>query len=75
MFGFFRTKTGSNRSIPVWLGFFGLVRFFWFGLVFWFDSVFSRFGLFFPFGFSLVQFSFFGFRLIKPNPNQTDQFF
>ena len=45
----FRTKTGSNRF---WLGFFGLARFFRFGLVFfsglgsvWFSSVFSVSGL------------------------------
>jgi len=47
---------------PVWLSFSVLARF---------DSV------FFPvfFGLGSVRFSFFGFRLIKPKPNQTGRFF
>ena len=86
-----KTETGSNRSVSVrffreklvqtgstrffqfgsvlarfshflvWLGFSGLVRFF-----FWF---------FFQFGFGSVQFSFFGFLLIKSKPNRTGRFF
>jgi hypothetical protein len=53
----------KNRFKPVWLSFFGLARLFQFGLVL------ARFGsVFFP---VWVQFSFFGFRLIKPKPNRT----
>ena len=51
----------------VWLGFFGLARFFRF------ESVLARFGsVFFRFfiGFGSVRFGFFGFLFIKPKPNQ-----
>jgi hypothetical protein len=70
---FFMTKTGSNRFglvFSVWLDFgsvfSGLVRFFSFARLFWFGSVFFS---------VLVQFGFFGFRLIKPKPNRTGRFF
>jgi len=57
----FRIKTGSNWFDLV---FSDLALFFWFGSVFfWFGSVFSVW----------VWFSFFGFKLIKPN--QTSRFF
>jgi hypothetical protein len=35
----------------------------------------NRFGSVFLFGFDSVRFGFFGFRLIKPKPNGTGQFF
>jgi len=60
----FRFRFGSVflGQKPVWLSFSVLARF---------DSV------FFPvfFGLGSVRFSFFGFRLIKPKPNQTGRFF
>jgi hypothetical protein len=40
-----------------------------------FGSVFSGLARFFLFGFDSVRFGFFGFRLIKPKPNGTGQFF
>jgi hypothetical protein len=64
---FFKTKTGSNWLVSVWLGFLGQKP--------------AQTGLtqFFPvrLGFFLVwvRFSFFDFRLIKPKPNQTGRFF
>jgi hypothetical protein len=74
-----KTKIGSNRPIsvrfgffitksfkPVWLGFLDLARLFRFG------SVFSSLAQFFS---VWVRFGFFGFRLIKSNPNRTGQFF
>jgi len=57
----FWTKTGSNQFGSV---FFDLARFL-FGL--------ARFFLFF--GLGLVRFGIFGFKLIKPKPNRTGQFF
>ena len=47
------------RFFSVWLGFFGLARFF-----FWFFV-----------GFVSVRFGFFGFLFIKPKPNQSGRFF
>jgi hypothetical protein len=52
--------SGQKRFKPVWLGFFGLARFFS-----GFARVFS--------GFFLFGFGFFGFRFIKPN--RTSRFF
>jgi hypothetical protein len=75
-----QTKTGSNRPVLVWFGFFRtktgstcLARFFpvwfyflvWLGF-FWFDSV------FFP---VWIRFIVFGFRFIKLKPNRTSRFF
>jgi len=74
------TETGSNR--PVSVRFFrtkpvqtGLARFFRFDSIFsvWL-GFFSDLARFF-FQFFLFRFSFFGFRLIKPKPNRTSQFF
>jgi hypothetical protein len=72
---FFREKTGSNwlgSVFSVWLGFgsvfFGLARFFRFGLVL------ARFGSVFFRVFS-VRFGFSGSRLKKPKPNRTGRFF
>ena len=60
-FGYFGEKTSSNRSSSVF---------------FRFDLVFPGLTRFFSGFFSVwVQFSFFGFRLIKPKPNWTGQFF
>jgi hypothetical protein len=65
---FKKTEIGSSRPVsvrflkkkPVWLGFFGLARFF---------SCLTRF-------FSVwVRFSFFGFRLVLPKLNLTGRFF
>jgi hypothetical protein len=53
-------QTGLARFFPVWLGFFGLARFF---------ASLARFFLIW------VRFSFFSFRLIKPKPNRTGRFF
>jgi len=53
---FFRTKTGSNRS--VWLCFFVLTQFFCLALFFWFGSVFSSF-------FCLDSIYFFRFQAYK----------
>jgi hypothetical protein len=59
----------------------GLARFFWFWLdffPFWlcFSGLAQFFGLarFFS-GFGSIQFSFFGFLLIKPKPNRIGRFF
>jgi len=54
-------QTGLTRFFPVWLGF---------GLVF--SGLARFFSCFFWFGFG---FGFFGFKLIKPKPNWTGQFF
>jgi len=76
-FGFFRTKTGSNRlgsvfsvwlGFQFWLGFFSLARFFHFGSV-----CFLVFLIFFSLG--SVRFVFFYFRLIKPKSNWIGWFF
>jgi hypothetical protein len=73
---FFRIKTGLNRFglvlarfFLVWLGFFGLARFFPVG------SVFSGWLGFFSVFFGLGSILFFSFRVIKPKPNQTGQVF
>jgi hypothetical protein len=52
-------QTGLARFFRLWLGFFGLARFFQFG------SVLAQFFS----GFFSVRFGFFGFLLIKPKPN------
>jgi len=49
----FLDKNRFGLVFSVWLGFFGLARFF-----FWFFSVW-------------IQFGFFSFRLIKPEPNRS----
>jgi hypothetical protein len=72
----FKTKTSSNRFdsiFSVWLGFFGLTRF-WRGF-FRFGSVFLVWLGFFQFFSVWVRFGFFDFRLIKPKPNRTSKFF
>ena len=62
----------KNRFKPVWLSFFGLAQFFWFGLVFsvqlCFGSVCFRF---FLFGFSSVRFFWFRAYKTKTEPNRS----
>ena len=62
---FFRTKTGSNwfdSIFSVWIGFPVWISF----------SVWLSFSGLTWFFFVWFRFSFFGFRLIKPKPNQTE---
>jgi len=61
-----RTETSSNRPVRFFRTKTGLNRF---------GSVFSCLTRFFLFGFDSIRFDFFGFRLIKPKPNQIGQFF
>jgi hypothetical protein len=75
--GFSSVRFSFLEQKPVWLGFFGLARFFpvWlgFGSVF---SVLARFGsVFCPVFFGSVRLGFSGSRLKKPKPNRTGRFF